>query len=99
MWCEGIMPDLPYKHTRGELAQWLEQRNHNPLVPSSNLGFATTLNGLVFSPVHFLFVSPSCLFHSASRADICESMLAASSGHACYIEFVSWFFHRKPDAI
>ncbi len=26
----------------GELAQWLEQRNHNPLVPSSNLGFATT---------------------------------------------------------
>jgi hypothetical protein len=26
---------------RGELAQWLEQRNHNPLVPSSNLGFAT----------------------------------------------------------
>ena len=26
---------------RGELAQWIEQRNHNPLVPSSNLGFAT----------------------------------------------------------
>ncbi len=26
---------------RGELAQWLEQRNHNPLVPSSSLGFAT----------------------------------------------------------
>ena len=34
------MPSLR-KVTRGELAQWLEQRNHNPLVPSSNLGFAT----------------------------------------------------------
>ncbi len=29
----------------GELAQWLEQRNHNPLVPSSNLGFATNKSG------------------------------------------------------
>ena len=34
-------------YTYGELAQWLEQRNHNPLVPSSNLGFATnTKKGL-----------------------------------------------------
>ena len=38
---------IPQRHNstsltlRGELAQWLEQRNHNPLVPSSNLGFAT----------------------------------------------------------
>ena len=31
----------PLRLIRGELAQWLEQRNHNPLVPSSNLGFAT----------------------------------------------------------
>jgi hypothetical protein len=31
----------PLQQMRGELAQWLEQRNHNPLVPSSNLGFAT----------------------------------------------------------
>ena len=31
----------PLQRIRGELAQWLEQRNHNPLVPSSNLGFAT----------------------------------------------------------
>ncbi len=35
--------------TSGELAQWLEQRNHNPLVPSSNLGFAT-----IYFPVFFV---------------------------------------------
>lgn len=27
---------LPLIFTRGELAQWLEQRNHNPLVRGSN---------------------------------------------------------------
>ena len=35
----------PLWRIRGELAQWLEQRNHNPLVPSSNLGFATNESG------------------------------------------------------
>ncbi len=38
------MPGL----TSGELAQWLEQRNHNPLVPSSNLGFATIYFSVFF---------------------------------------------------
>ncbi len=27
---------LPLVFARGELAQWLEQRNHNPLVRGSN---------------------------------------------------------------
>jgi hypothetical protein len=51
----------PLRRMRGELAQWLEQRNHNPLVPSSNLGFATKVlwlgTGKVFSPL-----LPYCYF-------------------------------------
>jgi cation transport regulator len=53
----------------------------------------------VFSQVHFLFVSPLLLI--PFRKPIRHPQINACSviGHACYIEFISWFFHRKPDFI